>query len=155
MLAYCYAIMTISKDQNIDLRFPSLGDEDYSSDEDILYSDAWEGIKMRGKTTSRPETPSGKSVSLSESPLVLPETLLDTTVFLPDTPSGMVVRGQRHLSGRSPCWRNHHVRLSLHCPRPISSDIGLPIPLTLQPLLSSLLYTCSSGTLKLQFSSQL
>lgn len=35
------------------------GEEDYSSDEDILYSDAWEGMKMRGKTTSRPQTPSG------------------------------------------------------------------------------------------------
>ena len=39
-------------------------EEDYSSDEeeeDILYSDAWEGLKMRGAKTSRPETPEGKT----------------------------------------------------------------------------------------------
>jgi hypothetical protein len=35
------------------------GDDDYSSDEDILYNDAWEGMKMRGKQGSRPDTPSG------------------------------------------------------------------------------------------------
>ena len=35
-----------------------LGDEDYSSDEEILYNDsAWEGVKMRGKH-SWPDTPS-------------------------------------------------------------------------------------------------
>ena len=39
-------------------------EEDYSSDEeeeDILYSDAWEGLKMRGAKTSRPETPEGET----------------------------------------------------------------------------------------------
>ena len=37
-------------------------EEDYSSDEeeDILYSDAWDGLKMRGAKTSRPETPEGE-----------------------------------------------------------------------------------------------
>lgn len=36
------------------------GEEDYSSDEDTLYNDAWDGMKMRGgKSTSRPDTPSG------------------------------------------------------------------------------------------------
>jgi len=36
-------------------------DEDYSSEEEILYNgDAWEGeVKMRAKKTSRPETPEG------------------------------------------------------------------------------------------------
>lgn len=43
------------------------GDEDYSSDEDILYNDAWDGIKMRGKLSSRPDTPSG--VDPEEDPL--------------------------------------------------------------------------------------
>ena len=39
-------------------------EEDYSSDEeeeDILYSDAWDGLKMRGAKTSRPETPEGET----------------------------------------------------------------------------------------------
>ena len=37
-------------------------DEDYSSEEedDILYSDAWEGLKMRNQKTFRPDTPEGK-----------------------------------------------------------------------------------------------
>ena len=42
-------------------------EEDYSSDEeeeDILYSDAWEGLKMRGAKTSRPETPEGADPEL-------------------------------------------------------------------------------------------
>jgi len=40
-------------------------EEDYSSDEDILYSDAWEGMKMRGKgQNSRPETPDGADPEL-------------------------------------------------------------------------------------------
>ena len=36
-------------------------DEDYSSEEedDILYSDAWEGLKMRNQKTFRPDTPEG------------------------------------------------------------------------------------------------
>lgn len=37
-------------------------DEDYSSEEedDILYSDAWEGLKMRGsKHSYRPDSPDG------------------------------------------------------------------------------------------------
>merc|ERR1719273_2230434 len=37
------------------------GEEDYSSDEETLYNDAWDGMKMRGgKSSSRPDTPSGK-----------------------------------------------------------------------------------------------
>jgi len=44
------------------------GDEDYSSDEEILYNDsAWEGVKMRGKH-SRPDTPS-TGVDPEEDPL--------------------------------------------------------------------------------------
>ena len=41
-------------------------EEDYSSDEeeDILYSDAWEGLKMRGARNSRPETPEGGELEL-------------------------------------------------------------------------------------------
>lgn len=42
-------------------------EEDYSSDEeeeDILYSDAWEGLKMRGAKNSRPETPEGADPEL-------------------------------------------------------------------------------------------
>jgi len=42
-------------------------EEDYSSDEeeeDILYSDAWDGLKMRGAKTSRPETPEGADPEL-------------------------------------------------------------------------------------------
>jgi hypothetical protein len=36
------------------------GEEDYSSDEETLYNDAWDGMKMRGgKSSSRPDTPSG------------------------------------------------------------------------------------------------
>jgi len=35
------------------------GEEDYSSDEDTLYNDAWDGMKMRGQKTPRPDTPSG------------------------------------------------------------------------------------------------
>ena len=39
-------------------------DEDYSSEEedDILYSDAWEGLKMRGTGSRgyRPDSPDGK-----------------------------------------------------------------------------------------------
>ncbi len=33
------------------------GDEDYSSDEEVLYNDAWDGMKMRGKGASRPDSP--------------------------------------------------------------------------------------------------
>jgi hypothetical protein len=34
------------------------GDEDASSsDEEILYNDAWDGMKMRNKATSRPDSP--------------------------------------------------------------------------------------------------
>ena len=37
-------------------------DEDYSSEEedDILYSDAWDGLKMRGQKGFRPDSPEGK-----------------------------------------------------------------------------------------------
>jgi len=35
------------------------GEEDYSSDEDTLYNDAWDGMKMRGQKAPRPDTPSG------------------------------------------------------------------------------------------------
>lgn len=41
-------------------------DEDYSSDDedDILYSDAWDGLKMRGKKDYRPDTPDGADPEL-------------------------------------------------------------------------------------------
>jgi len=41
-------------------------EEDYTSDEeeDILYSDAWDGLKMRGARNSRPETPEGADPEL-------------------------------------------------------------------------------------------
>ena len=41
------------------------GDDDYSSDEEILYNDAWEGMKMRGKGSARPDTPSGSFIHKS------------------------------------------------------------------------------------------
>ena len=43
-------------------------DEDYSSDDedDILYSDAWDGLKMRGKKDYRPDTPDGETHSNTE-----------------------------------------------------------------------------------------
>jgi len=34
-------------------------EEDYSSDEDVLYTDAWDGMKKRGDKTERPDTPDG------------------------------------------------------------------------------------------------
>jgi len=34
-------------------------EEDYSSDEDVLYNDAWDGMKMRGAKPQRPDTPDG------------------------------------------------------------------------------------------------
>jgi len=34
-------------------------EEDYSSDEDVLYNDAWDGMKMRGAKPARPDTPEG------------------------------------------------------------------------------------------------
>merc|ERR1712129_568836 len=34
-------------------------EEDYSSDEDVLYNDAWDGMKMRGSKPHRPATPKG------------------------------------------------------------------------------------------------
>eukprot|EP00088_Acartia_fossae_P043661 TRINITY_DN4605_c0_g1_i1.p1 TRINITY_DN4605_c0_g1~~TRINITY_DN4605_c0_g1_i1.p1 ORF type:complete len:554 (+),score=64.43 TRINITY_DN4605_c0_g1_i1:46-1707(+) len=33
------------------------GDDGYSSDEDILYNDSWEGLKLRSKGGSRPDSP--------------------------------------------------------------------------------------------------
>ena len=42
-------------------------DEDYSSEEedDILYSDAWEGLKMRGTGKGyRPDSPDGNLIQL-------------------------------------------------------------------------------------------
>ena len=43
-------------------------EEDYTSDEeeDILYSDAWDGLKMRGARNSRPETPEGELMDWEE-----------------------------------------------------------------------------------------
>ena len=35
-------------------------EEDYSSDEDVLYNDAWDGMKMRGAKPPRPDTPDGR-----------------------------------------------------------------------------------------------
>ena len=37
-------------------------EEDYSSDEDVLYTDAWDGMKKRGEKTERPDTPDGEYV---------------------------------------------------------------------------------------------
>jgi len=34
-------------------------EEDYSSDEEVLYNDAWDGMKMRGTKSPRPDTPEG------------------------------------------------------------------------------------------------
>jgi len=34
-------------------------EEDYSSDEDVLYTDAWDGMKKRGDKPQRPDTPDG------------------------------------------------------------------------------------------------
>ena len=48
-------------------------DEDYSSEEedDILYSDAWEGLKMRGsKHSYRPDSPDGNSTLALKFPFV-------------------------------------------------------------------------------------
>jgi len=37
------------------------GDDGYSSDEDILYNDSWEGLKLRGRGGSRPDSPSSET----------------------------------------------------------------------------------------------
>ena len=42
-------------------------EEDYSSDEDdVLYNDAWDGMKMRGAKSQRPETPDGKDLDINK-----------------------------------------------------------------------------------------
>jgi len=37
------------------------GDDGYSSDEDILYNDSWEGMKLRGRGGSRPDSPTSET----------------------------------------------------------------------------------------------